>query len=394
MRHFWTTKFAGVGSKPPGSPSGAPAHVVDKSFAAETASNSRVVRWIVIFGIVLIGTIVAATGLMLQNLRDRELAESEHQLNNLTFILAEQIDRSFQSIELIQTAVIERMRSLGIASPEDYERQMSGRDTYQHLKDQIGGLPYVDALVLLDPEGKRINVSRAWPTPFFKKLDQDFLEAFNSDPHLTAFVGKPTHNPVTGTWVLNIARRFPGPNGEYLGVVLGVVTLQSFEQIFEAIAPTPNSSISLARHDGMLLARWPRQETAIGQSFQYREVFANVLSKSDQATFRRISVFDGKDRLISVHSLGHYPIVVMATTPVDDAVAHWRNGVIYIIATGIFLAAVVGGLVFLSALQVERRLRGQNKQFDAALNNMTQGLNMFDTAGRLVVCNERYLQMY
>ena len=394
MRHFWTTKFVGVGSKPPGSPSGAPAHVVDKSFAAETASNSRVVRWIVIFGIVLIGTIVAATGLMLQNLRDRELAESEHQLNNLTFILAEQIDRSFQSIELIQTAVIERMRSLGIASPEDYERQMSGRDTYQHLKDQIGGLPYVDALVLLDPEGKRINVSRAWPTPFFKKLDQDFLEAFNSDPHLTAFVGKPTHNPVTGTWVLNIARRFPGPNGEYLGVVLGVVTLQSFEQIFEAIAPTPNSSISLARHDGMLLARWPRQETAIGQSFQYREVFANVLSKSNQATFRRISVFDGKDRLISVHSLGHYPIVVMATTPVDDAVAHWRNGVIYIIATGIFLAAVVGGLVFLSALQVERRLRGQNKQFDAALNNMTEGLNMFDTAGRLVVCNERYLQMY
>jgi diguanylate cyclase (GGDEF)-like protein/PAS domain S-box-containing protein len=42
----------------------------------------------------------------------------------------------------------------------------------------------------------------------------------------------------------------------------------------------------------------------------------------------------------------------------------------------------------------EAQLQARNLQFDAALNNMTQGLTMFDTAGRLVVCNARYLQMY
>ena len=396
MHDFQASPFAGVKSKPPeGNPSGELAHAAISSFTA-TAPNSRVVRWIIIFGIVLIGAIVTATGLMLQSLRDRELAESERQLTSLTFILAEQIDRSFKSIELIQNAVIERMQVLGIASPEEYERQMSGRDTYQRLKDQISGLPHVDALVLLDSRGNRINVSRAWPNTSFKASDKDldFLEAFNSDPFLNAFVGRPVRNPITGTWVINIARRFSGPNGEYLGVVLGVVTVESFAQTFEAIAPTPYSSITLARRDGMLLARWPRQDTALGQSLPYREVFASLLSNSDHAAFRRNGVFTGKDRLFSVRSLAHYPIVVVSTTSVDDAIAHWRNGVIYIIATGILLASVVGGLVFLSALQVGRRLRGQNKQFDAALNNMTQGLNMVDTAGRLVVCNERYLQMY
>ena len=44
--------------------------------------------------------------------------------------------------------------------------------------------------------------------------------------------------------------------------------------------------------------------------------------------------------------------------------------------------------------QAEQRLREQKLQLDTALNNMSQGLNMFDAAGRLVVCNERYLQMY
>jgi diguanylate cyclase (GGDEF)-like protein/PAS domain S-box-containing protein len=44
--------------------------------------------------------------------------------------------------------------------------------------------------------------------------------------------------------------------------------------------------------------------------------------------------------------------------------------------------------------QAERQLREQKLQLDTALNNMTQGLNLFDASGRLVVCNERYLQMY
>ena len=44
--------------------------------------------------------------------------------------------------------------------------------------------------------------------------------------------------------------------------------------------------------------------------------------------------------------------------------------------------------------RAEKQLREQKLQLDTALNNMTQGLNMFDAAGRLVVCNERYLQMY
>ncbi len=46
------------------------------------------------------------------------------------------------------------------------------------------------------------------------------------------------------------------------------------------------------------------------------------------------------------------------------------------------------------ARRAEERVREQKLQLDTALNNMTQGLNLFDTSGRLVVCNERYLEMY
>lgn len=39
-------------------------------------------------------------------------------------------------------------------------------------------------------------------------------------------------------------------------------------------------------------------------------------------------------------------------------------------------------------------LRKQNVRFDAALSNMLQGLVMFDTDERIVLCNDRYIQMY
>jgi len=42
----------------------------------------------------------------------------------------------------------------------------------------------------------------------------------------------------------------------------------------------------------------------------------------------------------------------------------------------------------------ERDLQAQNVRFDIAINNMTQGLLLFDSSERLIVCNQRYTAMY
>jgi diguanylate cyclase (GGDEF)-like protein len=44
--------------------------------------------------------------------------------------------------------------------------------------------------------------------------------------------------------------------------------------------------------------------------------------------------------------------------------------------------------------QQEESLRIRNLQFDTAINNMSQGLCFFDAAYRLIVCNDRYIDMY
>ena len=42
----------------------------------------------------------------------------------------------------------------------------------------------------------------------------------------------------------------------------------------------------------------------------------------------------------------------------------------------------------------QRRLRLEKQRLDTAVNNMTQGLLLFDSSQRLVVCNPRYIEMY
>ena len=42
----------------------------------------------------------------------------------------------------------------------------------------------------------------------------------------------------------------------------------------------------------------------------------------------------------------------------------------------------------------EEEIREQQLKFDAALQNMSQGLCMYDGEGRVIICNQRYLQMY
>jgi PAS domain-containing protein len=64
------------------------------------------------------------------------------------------------------------------------------------------------------------------------------------------------------------------------------------------------------------------------------------------------------------------------------------------LAIAIANAAVAVLGMSLAVAFADHRFHEQSRRLAVAVNNMSQGLVMFDTAERLVVCNERYLRMY
>lgn len=62
------------------------------------------------------------------------------------------------------------------------------------------------------------------------------------------------------------------------------------------------------------------------------------------------------------------------------------------LAGQVTLLLCVAAFVLLGALY--RQLLEQNRRLSTVLNNMSQGLNMFDAQGRITLLNTRYLEMY
>jgi len=77
-----------------------------------------------------------------------------------------------------------------------------------------------------------------------------------------------------------------------------------------------------------------------------------------------------------------------------DALVLSPNALALTIAAAAFALLGMSIVASLADRRAKHLLRDRNVLLDAALNNMVQGVNMFDAEARLVLFNERYLQMY
>lgn len=381
----------------------------------------------------LIGlTVAAGAVLLLLDLRRHNIADTERELKNLSLILAEETDRSFQAAELVQLGLIEHMRELGIDSPEEFEARMGSIEAHQNLKDRIAGLPNIDAIALIDLHGRILNISRFWPAGSIDVTDRDFFKALNGDASLTSVISEPILNRANSTWTLLFVRKFTTPDGRLLGFVSCGIQLAYFEALFSRISLNDGSTFALYRRDGMLLARYPHVDPKIGRTFGDPANFDRVASvaTSLDGLVRLTSVMDGKDRLVAPHSLTHYPLIMAVSDTIDAVLGPWRAEVGVFGGGAVLLELVVAGIIVLGvrhlrgyerlaaanaarleaeaarALAVSelrrahereeaaRKLRTQWIRFDTALSNMLQGLVMFDDAGRLLVANRCYAELF
>jgi diguanylate cyclase (GGDEF)-like protein len=362
------------------------------------AWRNRPIRYLILSGVLLMATIVIITAIMVSNLRARALLNSERELKNTALILAEQLDRSFQSIELVQNSVLAKIRSRGIASSQDLTRQMSGRNVNDLLRASISGLAQLDAIALLNADGKLLNYSHDWPIPAVNNADRDYFKALKSNAQLETFISEPVLNRINGRWTLYLAHKLTAQNGEFLGVILGAIDLSYFEEIFGSIELGDGGSITLYRSDGVLLARYPRTERVIGKSFKAPII---ALGDGSSGTIHFTGQMEGKDRLLGAQRLTHYPLLISVAVDTNVALADWKTETRILSGAGILAALTVALMTLLIARQQVREssssmksLALEKERLDTALNNMSQGLIMFDAEERVVICNDFYIEMY
>ena len=359
------------------------------------------IRWLVLGGVLLIAAIAVGATLMAENFRERALNNAAREVENTVLLLAHHFDQQLADFEVIQKDLIGYIGANGIASAEAYKRQMPTEATHRMLASKMSALSNVGGVHLFDDEGRLINTSKAWPVPPVNVADRSYFKTFKSDPGAPSMLIEPVYSRMTGIWTTVIARKIAAPNGEFIGAIGRGVESANFEKFFATVALGPDSAIAIHHRDGTLLARHPHVPEMIGKNFRTGPAVQQRVFEQPVSTSRLTSPLDGKDRLISSRALTGFPMVIVASTTTESALADWREQIAMLVAIAGASVLAIAALLFLVVRkllhqhrQSQRRLTLEKQRLDTAVQHMTQGLLLFDSSQRLVICNQRYIEMY
>ena len=359
------------------------------------------IRWLVVGGLLLIAAITVGTTIMAGNFRERALRSTEQQLENTVLLMARHFDQQLEDFMGIQRDIVAQIEASHVASPEAFRAQLSTTEWHDMLRLRLRAYTDVAGVNVFDANGQLINSSEQWPVPNVKIADRNYFKAFKSGSPFERFRIELVQGRLRQGWATVVACKVTGPNGEFLGVVNRAITPATFERFFGSVTLGPGSSISMHHRDGTLLARYPQAEGMIGRNFRKGPPEQRKVFELNQYTTRLESPIDGEYRLISSRALSEFPIVIVATTTGAAALADWQEQMRFLISVGAISVLLIAVLLFLVVRRLsrdhaasQRRLTLEKQRLDKAVNNMTQGLLLFDSSKCLVVCNHRYIEMY
>jgi diguanylate cyclase (GGDEF)-like protein len=368
----------------------------------EASVRGGPIRWLILGGVVLIAAIMVGTTIMAGNFRERALNSRERELQNTVVLLTRHFDQELDDFTTIQREIVAEIQRAGINSSASFKGQLATREWHELLRVRVGAYADVAGINVFDSEGTLINSSATWPVPDLKIADRAFFKAFKSKTAAKPILIELVHSRLAGGgWATVVAHEVIGPNGEFLGVVTRAIMPAHFEEFFASVALGEGATITLFHCDGTLLARHPHIEALIGQNFKPGQMRQLAMAKGGEAKSHLTSPLDGQDRLAAARVLAGFPIVIVATTTISAALADWREQIRFLIAAaGLSVLVITAMLLFVvRKLSQQHRLSQQRLtleklRLDTAVNNMTQGLMMYDASERLIICNQRYIEMY
>lgn len=365
------------------------------SFDVNAFFRSGPIRWLAAGGAFLIAAIAIGTAVMVYNFRERALSNSGRELENTVLLLARHFDEKMEDFAAIQKDIVTQIELTGITSPDIFTGQMATLEMHEKLRAKVSGHSYVTGANVFNSEGVQINSSEAWPVADVNINDRTFFKDFKlGSAAVPAAIELVRSRLSGGTSAIILAHKITGPNGEFLGLVTRATTPASFEKYFASVALGEGAAISMYHRDGTLLARYPHVEAMIGTNIHASPIYQQVLSQSDHGTMRLASPIDGQYRVASARALRNFPIAIVASTTVSAALADWRQQTRFVIGAGGIFVLLITAILFLVVRKLSQQHRVEKQRLDTAINNMTQGLLLFDSSQRLVVCNQRYLEMY
>ncbi len=231
-------------------------------------------------------------------------AHADEQLSTTLDIMSEQANKVFQSVDLSFASV-----AAIVGTMSDVEIKASEQALHLKLHELDTALNTVDALALIDKDGKALVSSSVFPVPAELAVpDRDYFLA-QVERDAGTFIGAVVKPLVRPDPLFAVTRRRALRDGAFDGVTVIFVVPKIFSEFYQRLGHDTGNSYSLIKSDGAILARYPALADNVNRFARNSGFMRDIAAHPEGGIVNTVSV-DGNERRIGFRKLGYTDLYV------------------------------------------------------------------------------------
>lgn len=358
---------------------------------------SRPSRKLLAFGAVLLLATMAMIGFAVYSMRYSTLNATRHSIERIGVAVSEQSAMTVRALDLQLDQLrdeIERQHPTAISLSTIVQAPAFA------IQNDVQGatLPQAGGFAVIDAKGDIVLHTPNWPAalgPGRKGVQPDSTSHSVNE----IFISAPFWNETSKDWSVYVSRRINDTNGASIGRVAAVLKLGYFHDFYRLLAGQDLFAVTLYNLQGITLTSYGLPLVIGERPQRLGKRWDKIVASGKPRSFAAAGLTDPGTRLVAVHPLPSYPLVVNVSIAKADALANWQIQALLAVAGA--ACATLCSLVLLRAIMLQLRrleaselsLSEQSRRLSTTLNNITDGVAMVETDGRVSVCNARAMEL-
>jgi diguanylate cyclase (GGDEF)-like protein len=325
--------------------------------------------WRISAKLLIISSIVTVIGFsaicinVMLDMRRGEEALVRRTLENMASGIDADINRNIDLYDLSLRSVASSMVMPEINNVSKPIRQLI-------LFDRAATAKHFGGIQVFDANGKLIIDAMSLDPAPEDRSDEEYFKVHRDHPDIGLFVSRPMLH--RGSYAIVMSRRITGPDGSFLGVVVGSIRFSYFHELFDRLQLASSDTITVFRRDGTVIMRRPFDLDVIGRNIGNAPGVRRILTEP-AGWYTGASVLDGERRLYVWRDSTH-PLIVAIGKSWDDILSLWWEEAVQIGATMLALVIFMLAVTVFLAHEINRRAAAENKLEELATTDALTGL--------------------
>jgi C4-dicarboxylate-specific signal transduction histidine kinase len=365
------------------------------------SSSGRGIFIIAALNIVLLWSVTG--GVAWQSYRDA-VDDWKRTATNFSLTTSAYAQQTLVATDLMLRSMLDWIADEDIVSETQFANVTKQRQFHDTMRDRLADLPQGGVASIFDKQGYLLSSSTGWPAPSIHigQRETFLAQVGPNSPPVSISRAVPDMN--SKRWAFYLSRRINSKAGQLLGVAVVGIDSDYFASLFRLISLGQDSSVSLFRLDGALLATTLQMPDLMGKTYEDAQpirMIRNGLSGTAQITDESkwwAAPSDAERRIVSARQVEGFPVLISVVIGDKTFLGQWRERLYLIITLALLLSAiavlVTAQILRLSARsEAASRLAAERRLLAALIDTPAALCAVLDQQGRVIYCNDRFRQV-